>query len=393
MKKRLDIICHAFPSWRGDYMKSTVQLMKELAENNNVLYIDYAYSIKDILINRYKNKYIQTKRILGITNSIETIELKKDVFIRILSLPPIIPFNWINNNSLLNFVQAINNLIINRRIKSALKALKINSPIVVNAFNPFFDSFKIKSFHAKAVIYYCYDNINATVWASKHGAYLESVFLQKVNAVIFSSEALQISKSLPDTKSYVVNNGVDLSLFEDALVDGNVSNANNEICIGYVGTVDDRLDYNLLEKVIRQYPEWKFHFIGRILTDLCDDLKKYTNVSFFGPVDIHQLASMMKHFTVGIIPFVKNEFTRNIYPMKANEYLILGKAVIMTDFAVLNDLKGFVSVADNESFIEQIKYEIENDTLEKQQERINKARSNSWNNKAKEFENILSAYA
>ena len=56
MEKRLDIVCHAFPSWRGDYLKSTVQLMKELAVNHNVLYIDYAYSIKDILLNTKSNK-------------------------------------------------------------------------------------------------------------------------------------------------------------------------------------------------------------------------------------------------------------------------------------------------------------------------------------------------
>lgn len=393
MNKRLDIVCHAFPSWRGDYMKSTVQLMKELAATNNVLYVDYAYSIKDVLVNTRHNKYIPVKRILGLDAAIEKVQLENGAFIHVLSLPPVIPFNWINNNSLLNLVQGINQKIINGRIKSAMKKLNMNSPIVVNAFNPFFNSVKQSGFKQKATIYYCYDNIAASNWASKHGQRLENDFAKQADALIFSSEALQQSKSIAGKISFVVTNGVDLSIFENEMEKGFSKNNSDEINIGYVGSVDDRLDYDLLEQTISNFPTWKFHFIGRIMSASADRLNKYSNVKLYGAVDVNQLPAMMKNFNAGIIPFKKDEFTKNIYPMKANEYLALGLPVVMTNFAQLNDLANFVSAVDAKDFIQSLTLEIKNDTFEKKQQRVKIAISNSWKNKAVAFEKILHQYA
>ena len=393
MNKRLDIVCHAFPSWRGDYMKSTVQLMKELAATNNVLYVDYAYSIKDVLVNTRHNKYIPVKRILGLDAALEKVQLENGAFIHVLSLPPVIPFNWINNNSLLNFVQGINKKLINGRIKSAMKKLNMNSPIVVNAFNPFFNSVKQSGYKQKATIYYCYDNIAASNWASKHGQRLENDFAKQVDALIFSTEALLESKSISGKKSFVVNNGVDLTIFENEMKKGFPKHNSDEINIGYVGSVDDRLDYDLLEQTISNFSNWKFHFIGRIMSASADRLNKYSNVKLYGAVDVNQLPAMMKNFNAGIIPFVKDDFTRNIYPMKANEYLALGLPVVMTNFAQLNDLANFVSAVDAKDFIQSLTLEIKNDTFEKKQQRVKIAISNSWKNKAAAFEKILHQYA
>ena len=393
MNNRIDIVCHAFPSLRGDYMKSTVQLMKELAATNNVLYVDYAYSIKDVLINSRSNKYIPVKRILGLNAALEKVQLENGAFIHVLSLPPVIPFNWINNNSLLNFVQGINQKIINGRIKSAMKKLNMNSPIVVNAFNPFFNSVKQSGFKQKATIYYCYDNIAASNWASKHGQRLENDYAKQIDALIFSSEALLESKSISGKKSFVVNNGVDLTIFENEMKKGFPKNNSDEINIGYVGSVDDRLDYDLLEQTISNFSTWKFHFIGRIMSASVDSLKKYSNVKLYGAVDVNQLPAMMKNFNAGIIPFIKDDFTKNIYPMKANEYLALGLPVVMTNFAQLNDLANFVSAVDAKDFIQSLTLEIKNDTFEKKQQRVKIAISNSWKNKAAAFEKILHQYA
>ena len=63
-----NIICVAFPSWEGNYMKSTVQLMTELSKENRVLYVDYLYTIKDLLTG---NNDLSAKRILGLEPRIE----------------------------------------------------------------------------------------------------------------------------------------------------------------------------------------------------------------------------------------------------------------------------------------------------------------------------------
>ena len=53
----------------------------------------------------------------------------------------------------------------------------------------------------------------------------------------------------------------------------------------------------------------------------------------------------LKEFHIGIIPFVKNEQTAAIYPMKINEYLAAGLGVVATDFAPLSEFGEAIHVS------------------------------------------------
>ena len=134
---------------------------------------------------------------------------------------------------------------------------------------------------------------------------------------MFSSEALQKSKKIEGASTYVVNNGVDLSLFENEIQNVSFKSDKNEINIGYVGTIDDRLDFDLLEKMVKYFDSWNFHLIGRITTSKSEFLKQYSNVKLYGAVDVKSLPSILKNMNAGIIPFVKNEFTKNIWDVKS----------------------------------------------------------------------------
>lgn len=389
MDKKLNIICHAFPAWRGDYLKSTVQLMKEMAADHNVLYIDYAYSWKDVLVNSWKNSYIPVSRILGLSNPIERVSVSKDTTLDVLSLPPIIPYNWINNKKLFNIVQGLNKQIVSKRVSRTIKKLNLQNPYAVNAFNPYFDFSLFEDFKPKKLVYYCYDNIDAAAWASKHGSALEKKVMGTADVTVFTSDNLQQSKGSNANQSVVITNGVDLGIFEKEMNYILVPKENPGIDIGYVGSVDDRLDYQLLELMVRSYPHWNFHFYGRVVTQQIERLVDYPNVRVYGSVPVESLPEKIRNFNVAIIPFVKSEFTKNIYPMKANEYLALGVPVVMTDFASLSGLKGFVAVADGAGFVKQLQTEIDNDSPDLKIARMQKAVTNSWKNKALEFIELL----
>ena len=102
----------------------------------------------------------------------------------------------------------------------------------------------------------------------------------------------------------------------------------------------------------------------------------------------------MIHFDAGIIPFVKNDFTKNIYPMKVNEYLALGIPVVATGFARFNDLSGLLEVADDAiAFSAKLNEAINANSEGKRRERKLTAYGNSWENKASEFHNIILQYA
>ena len=103
--------------------------------------------------------------------------------------------------------------------------------------------------------------------------------------------------------------------------------------IGYIGTIDDRLDYDILHHLFTNLPQTRFVFVGRALSQQgLAILKKYPNVSIEGPKTPEELPPYLKTFSAGIIPFIKDTFTKGIYPMKINEYLAAGLPVISTGF-------------------------------------------------------------
>ena len=388
-KSKLDIVFWAFPSWHGDYMKSTVELAKELALRHRVLYIDYAYTIKDLLI-KSNDPFMPSERIVSRKKSLCEVKLENGATINVLSLPAIIPFNWTKSKHIYGAIQGINKKIISGRIRHAIKQLSFSADVAINAFNPFFADAMINEFKDAVIVYYCYDNIDAAKWASVHGGRLELQFLEQADTLIFSSETLQKNKKTI-AESYVVNNGVDLRAFNN--VDATLTKNNDRRVIGYTGSIDDRLDYDLLEGLIDANPKYDFKFIGRIMTNESERLRRFPNVEFFGPVSPASLPALMQDFDLGIIPFRKNDFTKNIYPMKVNEYLALGIPVVSTDVAQLDDLSLFMDIADTaEEFSAKARKSLANDNTEIQTARKEKARSNSWTAKALEFEKILLKY-
>jgi glycosyltransferase involved in cell wall biosynthesis len=393
MDQGLNIVCMAFPAWEGDYMKSTVQLMKELAVKNRVLYVDYAFSLKDIFINSRHNKFIPVKHILNPFNCLRTVNLENGGQITVVSLPPVFPINWCKAGKLYDTIHGINQWLVKNRIRRAMRILKMQSPMLVNAFNPAY-GFKFKAWlGAKSLVYYCYDNISAAVWAAKHGTAQEQELLEKADTLIFSSEALKTEKTPKGKTAYVVNNGVDLTLFEEAMQSPREAIGTQKNIV-YTGSVDNRLDYDLLEQIISHNKCFRFHFIGRINTDQVERLKALENVELYGAVTLSELPNLMKNMDAGIIPFVKDDFTKNIYPMKVHEYLALGLPVIMTDFADLSDLTEMVDIAYNTiQFNHKLTTAVQNDSAELKAKRVQMAISNSWRKKGEAFEKILRANA
>jgi hypothetical protein len=133
--QKLNIVFWSFPSWSDEYIKSTMELAKELAVRHNVLYIDYAYTLKDVFSS---TKAIPVKSIWGKEDGLRKIDLSNGANLFVLSLPPVIPFNWISNKKLYEFVESVNGFIVSKRIKKALSKINFQPDIVINAFNPFF---------------------------------------------------------------------------------------------------------------------------------------------------------------------------------------------------------------------------------------------------------------
>lgn len=391
MLKGERIVCVGFPKWEGDYMKSTVLLMGELARHNEVLYVDYPFTFKD-LIKGGPFGNVPTLSVLGLRPRLRVKVLDNGAAVRLLRLPPFVPANWLNDEQAYERLLHWNARWALGAIRRAITRLGWERPVVINAFNPALGNALAGRLNEKLLVYYCYDEIGAAGWISKHGKRHEEEFLKRADLTIVSSVHLLREKSKAARHCGLVENGVSLGLFRQAgprpeELPGPEAGA----ILGYMGSVDERLDYCLLEYLATVLPRHQFVFLGRIVEkEAIGRLERLPNVTFLGPRAPSRLASYVNAFALGLIPFVKNELTAGIYPLKANEYLAMGKPVVSTDFADLSALQKVVRIAKTyESFRLEIEEALASDTVDRQNNRRNFARLNSWEKRAEQFGDLL----
>lgn len=380
MNSLLHIVILASPAWRGNYMKSTVELAKELTANKDVdklLFIDSQRTYKDLILKFYKVPFL---RMIGLKNRMEI-----DNNTIIYTPSPILPINWVKNEKLYSFLAKINSTIIKRNILSAYKRADIKNPVVVNAFNPIVGYYLHEKLQEQLSIYYCYDEISACEWSQKHGPRYEEKFAKQVDIIACTSSNLALEKSKFNPNVITIKNGVDYENYHKHFKAKRFS-AIKKVVIGYIGSIDDRLDYELLEYCIKRLKTVEFRFVGRIKDAKYKILDNYPNVTFIGNLTPDALAVEVNNFHVGLIPFVKNKFTANVYPLKINEYLSAGLMVVSTDFADLSDFKNDISITStHEDFLNGIKRQVSHSTSMKSTMRTLIGKTNSWAERAKLF--------
>lgn len=371
------IICHSFPAWDTPYIKSTLELMTRLTKENRVIMVDYHYTWKDLFTNPFAPK----KRMLGLKSRWRKIQTSCGE-IEVYNAYPVLPTNWINNRRLLNLINSLNSIILKRAVKHVMKKVGHHEATLVNAFNPVFGLLTKKYWKVKKTFYYCYDEISGTSWAGKHGPDYEAAFAQQADGVICTSNHLRNEKAKLNPNCHLVPNGVNLDIFKATIQTKGYTNS-----IGYVGAVDNRIDFQLLNDLAAALPTYRINLYGPIKIEipLMND-----NVLFYGAVPQEDLPKLISALDACLIPFVKNELTQAIYPLKINEYLAMGKPVVSTDFADLSDFDKLISIGtDIEDFIERTTKELRYNNRLKAQKRKRFAQGNSWENRTIEFEAIL----
>ncbi len=389
MKRSLPpILCTGFPAWEGDYQKSTVQLMRAMAEHQDVLYVEFPFSWKDVW-QGWKTGKKPHKRILGLEPRLRKMETEGSGTLHILTLPPIFPVNGLSEGNLYEKIAEYNAIKSARSINKALKSLGFTSPLLINAFNPFLGVYLHGKLPVSAEYYYCYDQIGAAKWTNKHGPRLEKRYLKQVDGLITSSQPLLDEKLADDQAGIVVKNGVNLQIFEQAFLPdpGNIGGT----VLGYLGSIDDRLDLEMLFNVLDQWEDARLLMVGRIMEpEIEARLRAHPRVEVTGAQQPESLPQWVKRMDIGLIPFVTNEFTKYIYPLKINEYLAAGLPVVSTSFSDLSDFEEVIYRGDTpESFLAACQQAVKEDVRESRFQRQEFARTHRWEARAEQLTNWL----
>lgn len=387
MLQNRNILCISVPAWKGEYAATIVELMKVAGRSNKVLYVQNPYSIKDLLQALVKRKKFPYRAALGLSSRIsETTYNGGNVYL--LTAPVLLTINFLPPGILYNLLLKFNGWLLRTAVNRALRRLHMQQDLIhIVGFNPILGNETGKRFNEKLLLYHCYDEIGEAVWMKKHGAAAEKQFMKLADATIVTSQGLLEKKSAMGGKVFLVRNAADIRLFSTAFTETMPAKQT----IGYIGSLDNRVDYDLLEKIARELPGAELLLVGRIVDKAgTDRLRAFPNVRFTGAMALEDLPAVVKTFSAGIIPFVLNGFTKGIYPLKINEYLAAGIPVVSTHFSYLDDFRGTISIAENhESFVSMLAGEMATDTIVKKRERQAAAAGNTWESRVEEFSAII----
>ena len=162
---------------------------------------------------------------------------------------------------------------------------------------------------------------------------------------------------------------------------------------GFVGMLQECLDYDCIRAVAKAFPEGKVTLIGRTLPGV--DMAwtaDFPNVEMKGLVPQKELPGFIKDFDVCLNVFADNELSRDVSPLKFYEYLATGRPVVSTlvPLQVL-DYGDCIYLAETpEEFVLRCREALAEQSGDpKRAERIEAARRNSWDEKVKEMKEIL----
>ncbi len=124
--------------------------------------------------------------------------------------------------------------------------------------------------------------------------------------------------------------------------------------MGYIGSLNERIDAALLENVARRRPGWTFVLLGPLQRSYTGQ-KQLANIHYLGLKPYRALPAYIAYFDICMMPYKLTEATKKISPVKLLEYFAAGKPVITTPIPdVLRFHEELVWVARNpDEFISQ----------------------------------------
>lgn len=402
--KNIDIIYFTLFPWDHPYSSVSFSLAKEFMKNNRVFYVNPPYSYRDFLTSFQKK---ETKdRMSDLLMRRMRYEMPhqllnsqyKDRFQAVM--PPMVPpINFLNPGAIYDKMRKRNNKKVLKTIQQVIKDNGIKDYIYINCYNPFYaEILPREHFNPMLNIYQCIDDISQNNYTVRHGLELEKQAVQKADVTTVTSTELKNIWRKDAQEIHLVPNAADIDLFKKTLNQkyerpDEIKNVKGKI-IGFVGNLDDvRIDYPLIKKVAEKHSDKTILLVGPVNSPDVASLKidKMPNVIMTGSKDINDLPPYLQYFDVAMIPFKLNKLTKSIYPLKINEYLAAGRAVVATNFSA--DIRSFEEVIDiarsQDQFVQLIDKAIAENGEDKVAQRVAVANSNTWTNRVAQIWSIV----
>ena len=201
---------------------------------------------------------------------------------------------------------------------------------------------------ASSVVYYAWDDWRASVphrrwWGVYDAAYARIRDMGRPVAAI--SESL-LARIAPTGRKAVLPNGVDPREWTEAVLSPAWLDALPRPRAVYVGSLDDRIDPELLRGLAARLGHGAVILVGPTHdAEHVAALTRLPGVHVAGAVDRHELAGVLAGADVGLVPHRRNAMTEAMSPLKLYEYLAAGLPVASVDLPPIHGVSRRVTIA------------------------------------------------
>ncbi len=211
---------------------------------------------------------------------------------------------------------------------------------------------------------------------------------QHADLLFVAPPALLEAKRALNPDTVYAPHGVDVELFSraadpaTAVAPGAAGLAHP--VVGYIGSLHEWIDLELMAWLARARPAWTFLCVGHAATDV-SALAALPNVRLAGPQPYAELPHWARAFDVAIIPYRLNRQVENANPLKLREYLATGKPVVSVRNLEIEKFARWVRIADGrEAFLAALDEALANDTPAAAAERMAAVADQTWDRRVEE---------
>ena len=251
----------------------------------------------------------------------------------------------------------------------------------------FYDPMAVTAFaghlNERAIVYDCMDELSLFRGAPPELVRRERELLALADVVFAGGPKIWEAKRLLNANCFSFGCGVDKDHFGRACspeleLPADVRELPRPI-FGYIGVVDERLDYELLGK-LADATSGSVVMVGPSTKVDPDTFPRRANLHWLGGRDYAVLPAYAKSFDVCLMPFAMNEATKFINPTKALEYMATSRPIVsMPVQDVVLQFSDVVALAnDHEGFISECKRYARRPNQARIERGVALAQRNSW---------------
>lgn len=220
---------------------------------------------------------------------------------------------------------------------------------------------------------------------------IEEEVIKNVNLVFTTSATLLKRAKLLNKETFYLENGAYskkiISVVKNKSKVG--TRKYKKPIFGFIGGIDNyRFDNELLRLLADSFKQASFIIIGPVGRGT--KLIKRDNIYYLGYMSRKRIANYLNNFSICLMLYSVNLYTKAVFPIKLFEYFALGLPVVTKNLPFTQKYKDLLYIAQtNSDYISLVKKAMKEDNKEKRKKRIKIALEHDWTKIVDKAYNIL----